>query len=74
VTNEERERLTNDCTTNVPGPQNTLGEFIQCSDLATDESTQKFWKLPPPDYTTGFTHDTNFGSHAIIGHGTPALS
>ena len=72
VTIEEREHLTNDCTTNNPGPQNTLGEFIQCSDLSTDESTQKFFKMPPPDYTTGFTQDTNFGDHAIIGHGIPA--
>lgn len=73
VTIEEREHLTNDCTTNDPGAQNTLGEFIQCSDLSTDESTQKFFKMPPPDYTTGFTQDTNFGNHAIIGHGMHLL-
>ena len=66
---EERERLTANCTTNIPGPQNSLGQFLQCSQLATDEATLKFFKLPPPEYTTGFAASPEFGDHAIIGHG-----
>ena len=66
---EERERLTANCTTNIPGPQNSLGQFLQCSQLATDEATLKFFKLPPPEYTTGFAASPEFGDHAIVGHG-----
>ena len=66
---EERERLTANCTTNIPGPQNSLGQFLQCSQLATDEATLKFFKLPPPEYTTGFAASPEFGDHAVVGHG-----
>ena len=70
---EERERVTHDCTPNVPGPQNARGDFIQCSDAATDEATRKFFKLPPTEYMTGFAQDPTYGDHAIVGHGTHLL-
>ena len=73
VPGEERERLTHNCTPVIPGAQNTRGDFIQCSDAATDEATRKFFKLPPPEYTTGFAQDTTFGDHAVIGHGIHLL-
>jgi len=66
---EERERLTANCTTMIPGPTNSLGEYIQCSQFATNEATLKFFKLPPPEYTTGFADSPEFGGHAIVGHG-----
>ena len=68
---EERERLTANCTTMIPGPTNSLGEYIQCSQFATNEATLKFFKLPPPEYTTGFADSPEFGGHAIVGHGIP---
>ena len=69
----EEERLTDNCTPVVPGPQNARGDFIQCSDTATDEATRKFFKLPPPEYMTGFAQDPTYGDHAIVGHGTHLL-
>jgi len=70
---DERERLTANCTTNIQGPQNSLGQFLQCSQLATDEATLKFFKLPPPEYTTGFAASPEFGDHAVVGHGKHLL-
>eukprot|EP00316_Scyphosphaera_apsteinii_P021249 CAMPEP_0119311234 /NCGR_PEP_ID=MMETSP1333-20130426/21987_1 /TAXON_ID=418940 /ORGANISM="Scyphosphaera apsteinii, Strain RCC1455" /LENGTH=363 /DNA_ID=CAMNT_0007315565 /DNA_START=10 /DNA_END=1102 /DNA_ORIENTATION=+ len=66
---EEQEALTSTCTTVDPGPTNSAGALIQCSETATDEATRKFFIEPPPDQVTGFAQDTSFGNHAIIGHG-----